>query len=152
MLHQKEALICWLQKFVLSCTLINGELHQKMVKSSDKNTEIWCNIGRIFVICKPVLLFSATQVRAQVYLFVFIRIYIMTLVLKHWMEDITCSVKKYIITQKGKEVMQFMYFNVKYFEKKSIRKVNQLFESIGKVFAKTYNISKFTRKSRHEKI
>ena len=41
MLHQKEALICWLQKFVLSCTIMNGKLHQKMAKSSNKSTKIW---------------------------------------------------------------------------------------------------------------
>ena len=57
MLHQNEALICWLQKIVLSCTVINGELHQKMVKSSDKSTKIWCNTGRIFVTSKSVLFF-----------------------------------------------------------------------------------------------
>ena len=60
MLHQKGALICWLQKFVLSCTTINGELHQKMVKSSDKSTKIWCSLRRIFVASKSVLLFGAT--------------------------------------------------------------------------------------------
>ena len=57
MLHQKEALICWLLKFVLSCTIINGELHQKMIKSSDKSIKIWCNLKRIFVANKSVLLF-----------------------------------------------------------------------------------------------
>ena len=38
MLHQKEAVICWLQKFVINCTY--GELHQKMVKSSDKSAKM----------------------------------------------------------------------------------------------------------------
>ena len=60
MMHQKEALICWLQIFVLSCTIIIGELRQKMVKSSDKSTKIWCSLGRIFVASKSVLLFGAT--------------------------------------------------------------------------------------------
>ena len=60
MLHQKEALICWLQKFILNCTIIHGELHQEMVKSSDKSTEIWCSLGRLFVASKSVLLFGAT--------------------------------------------------------------------------------------------
>ena len=39
--HQKEALIFWLLNFVLSCTIIIGELHQKMVSSSNKSTKIW---------------------------------------------------------------------------------------------------------------
>ena len=43
MLHQKEAVICWLQKLVLSCTIIDGKLHQKMVKCSDKSTKVWLN-------------------------------------------------------------------------------------------------------------
>ena len=60
MLHQKEALICWLRKFVLSCTIINGELHQKRVKISNKSTKIWCSTGLIFVASKSVL-FGATQ-------------------------------------------------------------------------------------------
>ena len=61
MFHQNEALICWLQKFVLSCTTINGELHPKMVKKSNKITKIWSNSGRIFVDSKLVLLFGLTQ-------------------------------------------------------------------------------------------
>ena len=35
-LHEKEALVCWLQKFVPSCALIDDELHQKIVKVSTK--------------------------------------------------------------------------------------------------------------------
>ena len=61
MLHQKEALICWLLKFVLSCTIINNQLHLKMVKSSSKSTKIWSSLGRISVASKSVLLFGATQ-------------------------------------------------------------------------------------------
>ena len=60
MLHQKEALICWLQGFVVSCTISNGELHQKMVKCFDKSTKIWCSLGQLFVASKSVLLFGAT--------------------------------------------------------------------------------------------
>ena len=60
MSHQKEALICWLQKFVRNCTIIDDELHQKMVKSSDKSTKIWCSLGQIFVASKSVLIFGAT--------------------------------------------------------------------------------------------
>ena len=62
-LHHKEALICWLQKFFLSCTIINGELHQKMLKSSDKNTKMWCSLRRIF--CNQEI--SATSQVAQQY-------------------------------------------------------------------------------------
>ena len=59
MLHQKEAMISWLQKFVRSCAVIDGD--QKMVKCSDKSTKIWCDLGRIFVASKSVLLFGVTQ-------------------------------------------------------------------------------------------
>ena len=60
MLHKKEALVCWLKKFVLSCIIINGEFHHKMVKCSDKSTEIWCNLRQMFIDSKSVLLFGAT--------------------------------------------------------------------------------------------
>ena len=61
MLHQKETLICWLKKFVLSCIIIYGELHPKMVKNSDKSTKIWCSLGRIFIASKSMLLFGVTS-------------------------------------------------------------------------------------------
>ena len=40
MLHQ-ESLIFWLLKFVLRCTIMNDELHQKMVKNLNKSTKMW---------------------------------------------------------------------------------------------------------------
>ena len=40
MLHQKEALICWILKFILSCTIMNGKLHQKLITSSNKITKL----------------------------------------------------------------------------------------------------------------
>ena len=60
MLHQKEELICWLLKFFLSYTIINGKLHQKMVKSSNISTKICLNSVIIFGASKSVLLFGAT--------------------------------------------------------------------------------------------
>ena len=61
MLYHKEALNCQLQKFLQSCAIINGDLHQKRVKISDKSTKIWCSFGRIFAASKSVNLFGATQ-------------------------------------------------------------------------------------------
>ena len=44
-----------------SYTIMDGELHQKMVKSSNKSTKVWCSLGRIIVASKAVLLFGATN-------------------------------------------------------------------------------------------
>ena len=68
MLHQKEALVCWLQKFVLSCTIFwffymelfailgcNSPLIMMQLKTNFRsqkiNASVWCNIGQKFIEC-----------------------------------------------------------------------------------------------------
>ena len=56
MLHQKEALICWLQNFVLSCTIFWCFYRNILLFFGVTHHSLWCSLGRIIIACKSVLL------------------------------------------------------------------------------------------------
>ena len=59
--HQKEALICWLQKFVLCCTIFWCFYWIFLPFSGVTYHYLWCSIGRIFVASNSVLLFGRSK-------------------------------------------------------------------------------------------
>ena len=61
MLHQKEALICCLQEFALSCTIFWCFYRNFLPFSGVTHHQFWYRLGRILVDSKSVLLFGAIQ-------------------------------------------------------------------------------------------